>query len=478
MYVDRRHFSIINQLFYKDGVGWCIKLGELPTRRHVPLELQWTPATPTQVEMTMGPVCANSIEAQQSRLDDLKEVGCIRNILLKLKVPFTEDNMAVMRSGMDAFAQIKQESASVEQPLKCEDSVAPSVLPSRSYITRCMIDNVYCSENTGEPLYASIVALHAYLNADNVWDSMHLTPEYQAKKHNSNTVNVDNDNAAKNHRHSILTGVEHLFLFLLLGRKNLANVDSVCSFAFESVIQLDTAWRYYDTAAAFLNYFSRHQQPLPSFENLKSVVSAKHESLVAKRGAVGAVPLSGDCTGIPVQDPSKRNLHTLLFDEYYSGPVLKIATIVAGNGVLIMPLTVSGPCDDEDCLINMGAPEVLGCLLADAKLKDNMAMLAMIYDKGLGSYYAFEKYGLFIIIPNKKKQHQLLFGHTSQEGGREGASSRIIVENINDDLKLYDMVSRKKYLASLDMEEHELNAARFLVNLKSSVNSWSSQTVT
>ena len=45
----------------------------------------------------------------------------------------------------------------------------------------------------------------------------------------------------------------------------------------------------------------------------------------------------------------------------------------------------------------MGAPEALGRLFADAKLKDITAMLAMIYDdKSLGSYYAFEKYVLYI----------------------------------------------------------------------------------
>ena len=45
----------------------------------------------------------------------------------------------------------------------------------------------------------------------------------------------------------------------------------------------------------------------------------------------------------------------------------------------------------------MRAPEALGCLFADAELKDVTTMLAMIYDdKSLGSYYAFEKYVLYI----------------------------------------------------------------------------------
>ena len=39
------------------------------------------------------------------------------------------------------------------------------------------------------------------------------------------------------------------------------------------------------------------------------------------------------------------------------------------------------------------------------------------------------------------------------------------------------MVSRKKCLTRLGMAEHELNAARFLVNLKPSVNSWPYQLV-
>ena len=98
------------------------------------------------------------------------------------------------------------------------------------------------------------------------------------------------------------------------------------------------------------------------------------------------------------------------------------------------------------------------------------------YDKGLSSYYDFEKAGIVVILPDKKHEGQIVFSGKSQEGGRDVAGGRIIIENLNEQLKLYDMFGAVKYISRLDMVEHELNFVRFLVNLKPVVNDWNSKT--
>jgi len=115
-------------------------------------------------------------------------------------------------------------------------------------------------------------------------------------------------------------------------------------------------------------------------------------------------------------------------------------------------------------------------ILEDAHRSDPTATLAVLYDKGLSSYYDFEKAGIVVILPDKKHEGQIVFSGKSQEGGRDVAGGRIIIENLNEQLKLYDMFGAVKYISRLDMVEHELNFVRFLVNLKPVVNNWNSKT--
>ena len=91
-------------------------------------------------------------------------------------------------------------------------------------------------------------------------------------------------------------------------------------------------------------------------------------------------------------------------------------------------------------------------------------------------YYDFEKAGILVILPDKKHEGQIVFSGKSQEGGRDTAGGRILIENLNEQLKLYDMFGAVKYISRLDMVEHEMNMVRFLVNLKPAVNNWTANT--
>ena len=72
-------------------------------------------------------------------------------------------------------------------------------------------------------------------------------------------------------------------------------------------------------------------------------------------------------------------------------------------------------------------------------------------------------------------KHSEKTNYSSQAGGKAQTGGRIIIENLNDELKCYDTFGEVKYIRRLDMVEHAFNMVRFLVNLKPAVNTRSSR---
>ena len=87
----------------------------------------------------------------------------------------------------------------------------------------------------------------------------------------------------------------------------------------------------------------------------------------------------------------------MMFDEYYKGTILKLATLIAGNGYIINHMFSLGPVDDDEVLDKNGIPEIFKKILDERRrLVDPNATLVLYYDKGLGNYYVLEKNGIVI----------------------------------------------------------------------------------
>ena len=468
-YVDRRHFAA-KQLTFIEGRGVCVRTGELPQRKHVVKSDEYDNA---RIEPKVDSIVSvKTIEECRSPKEKLEHLGLIRNLLSRLGALNTA-NMDIINeytSSVTAAAVVHAKTTPISDAKTTPISDEPDIqiLRGKTILSCIMDDQNYCMINTGEPSYDTIVALHKYLNADGAFDSMCLTPKYQLSSEDSPVATI---NARK------LNGLEQLILTLVLGRKLMRNIDTVAAFFHANVTLTDkTAWRYYDATVAYIHYFSKFMQPSPTFQEMKAVVPAQHRSIVAKRGIPGAVVIVADCTGIYMQDSTKRELHTVTYCDYYGGTIIKPATACTGNGYLLLPLKSTGPCDDDACLKAINMVDELKKILDDAHQLDPTAMMALLYDKGLSSYFVFEKAGIIVILPGKKQPGQILFSGKSQEANRDTAGGRIIVENLNEELKLYDMFGAVKYISRLDMVEHELNTVRFLVNLKPVVNNWTANT--
>ncbi len=117
------------------------------------------------------------------------------------------------------------------------------------------------------------------------------------------------------------------------------------------------------------------------------------------------------------------------------------------------------------------AAKTLAEVLVEARRIDPATCISLLYDRGICSYYSFEKHGIIVILPSKK-QPTIIFSRTSQEGARDTA----IIENLNESLNQYNMFGRVKMIVRINMAEHEFNATGFLVNLGLSINAWSSST--
>ena len=76
-------------------------------------------------------------------------------------------------------------------------------------------------------------------------------------------------------------------------------------------------------------------------------------------------------------------------------------------------------------------------------------------------------------MPDKKQNHQQVFKKDSSEKDTKVAKVRNLIENINADLKQYRGFDRELALSRIDMAAHEVNVARFLVNLKPEFRIWS-----
>jgi len=175
-----------------------------------------------------------------------------------------------------------------------------------------------------------------------------------------------------------------------------------------------------------------------------------------------------DCTERWVQSPALCAFFHFLFSAYKNRTTVKHLTVTSGNGFLHTVGTFA-PIDDADCIKMHGVADRLGRALKYYQETCGLviiAILSFIYDKGLDSFPAFLRNMIRVVMPDKKQNHQQVFKKDSSQKDTTVAKVRNIIENLNAELKQYVGFSRTLPLASLDMAAHEVNVARFLVNLK------------
>ena len=461
--VAREHFRATD--FKEDELGRRILSREaVPTRRHVEPHIQYG-----------APVASPTA----SKKENMYLLGDMKKAILEVGGTISDEHIAALKKFLDDYEgkRSKLDDTSTElkgQPNSTSASAPTAPRPIRTILECVKKDPHYCQTNTGLPSYRALVALFNVLNATGAIERMRLTaPSRQTKP--IKEVPTGKETAASNkYKHSSLPPLEQFVLVLLMGRKMRGNVDTLSTQFTTFDLAVDTCWRYHDAFTAFISWFAG-LLPTPTFEQLLCVTPSQHHSINFNRGMPQkCATVVADCTGVYTEDPSRREFHIMMFDEYYKGTILKLATLIAGNGYIINHIFSLGPVDDDEVLDKNDIPEILKKILDERRRLDPNATLVLYYDKGLGNYYVLEKNGIVIVVPNKNTPGQLLFSGPSIQGGKEEATGRIIVENVNEELKVYDMFNAKKLLARLDMAEHEINTVRFLVNCKPAVNAWAS----
>ena len=205
--------------------------------------------------------------------------------------------------------------------------------------------------------------------------------------------------------------------------------------------------------------------------NLRSVA-------VAHGAPAGSAVIVSDCTEVKQFRSKKIELFTVSYSIYKGCNTVKLPTFAVGTGYLF-PLSLTGPCDDDEVLKASGIASILFQAMEEARRavgvdREAEILISMLYDKGLSNWTFLEKMGIYVLCPDKAKPKQMIFGQKSSRTSRELASGRIIVENINAVLKEYTAFANTKRLDRLDMTLHEFNAVRFLINLQPVINNWAS----
>jgi len=242
------------------------------------------------------------------------------------------------------------------------------------------------------------------------------------------------------------------------------------------------AFRYYDSHCAGISFLQLYHQPVPSYAEMVVATPTIMRNVAISHGApAGSAVIVSDCTEVRLLRSEKISIFTVTYSVYKGCNTVKLPTFAVGTGYLF-PLTMTGPCDDDEVLKASGIASILLQVMETAraairkgderKLAD--ILISMLYDKGLSNWTFLESMGIFVLCPDKAKPRQMIFGQNSSRTSRELASGRIVVENINAVLKEYSAFANTKRLDRLDMALHEFNAVRFLINLQPVINNWTS----
>jgi hypothetical protein len=468
--VDRRHFSLTQLIVPPAGSSRRVRLKyrTKPNQSHV--------AASSQYHSTL-PVISSPISDRKTTLFDS---GNFRNILVQHNIApkqsLIEDLLHILDS---AKADSVISSATRMSLLSTPVCSAPEVPECRKNLLRDIkADHMYCQEQTGEPSFEVLESIFGWLDADNAFTTMHLDQAHHRKK----TVEVIDyatltpEELAKEkvrqmsivqeHKHTDLTPFEQFILFAILFHRGIA--DCIGMIARDFGILVDTARRYYNAFLCGVSFFCIHMQPNPTYLEMLATTPPLVAETINPGAAQGihAVVVS-DCTEREIEAPSLCAFFHFLYSVYKQGTRIKHLTIASMNGLLHIVGT-SAPIDDAECVKLLGVAERLGAALrSDQQLTGNQNFLmTFVYDKGLDSFPAFIRNMVRVVLPDKKAPQQLVFKVTSGEKDSSVAKVRNLIELLNCELKQKVGFNRELCLSRIDMAAHEVNVARFFVNLR------------
>ena len=292
-------------------------------------------------------------------------------------------------------------------------------------------------------------------------DYAKLTPEELAKE------KVRQRSIVEEHKHTDLSPFEQFVLYTILWHRGIESGISMISKDFG--ITVDTARRYYNAFVCGVSFFSIHMQPNPTFLEMLATTPPQVAETINPAAAQGihAVVVS-DATEREAEAAALCAHFHFLHSVYKQRTTVKHLTVASMNG-LVHTVGTQAPIDDSECVRLLGIADRLGAALRfdqQSVTGNPNYLMTFVYDKGLDSFPAFIRNRVRVVLPDKKQPQQLVFKVNSGEKDSTVARVRNLIELINCELKQQQGFNRELCLARIDMAAHEVNVARFNVNLR------------
>ena len=124
--------------------------------------------------------------------------------------------------------------------------------------------------------------------------------------------------------------------------------------------------------------------------------------------------IASDCSEVKLNRAENVEVFTVTYSTYKGGNTVKVPTFALGTGYLF-PLTLTGPCDDDEVLKASGIASILFQAMETARTgvgvdREADILISMLYDKGLSNWTFLEKMGIYVLCPDKAKPKQMVFG--------------------------------------------------------------------
>ena len=471
--LDRRHFRYDQLICVGDSERVTVRPGCVPSRLHVPFEYQWSD---THNLAAMVPITEVKKIHDRTSCVDLYDMGNLRKAVFDIQQ--AGRNLSFGVSILQEFVQERVQLALISATSAAVMNVEPPALPPvhvNVVLGFVQDDPHYCRTHTGEPSWISILAQFKYIDADNAISSMHVTFTRRPDK-SKLTAETDTSKVASMRKRTLISPLHQFAVFLLMAKSFLSDVETLAK-SFNITERI--AFRYYDAHCAAFSYLQLYHQPVPTYGEMVVATPTIMRNVAVSHGAPpGSAVIASDCSEVKLNRAENVEVFTVTYSTYKGGNTVKVPTFALGTGYLF-PLTLTGPCDDDEVLKASGIASILFQAMETARTgvgvdREADILISMLYDKGLSNWTFLEKMGIYVLCPDKAKPKQMVFGQKSSRTCRELASGRIIIENVHAVLKEYAAFANTKRLDRLDMTLHEFNAVRFLINTQPVINNWTS----
>ena len=447
-----------------------LRYRSLPSAKHVPISCQYN-----TIPIISSPAPTPDRKTLLLDSGNLRNVLALHNIapdtsLLQdlLRVVDTTRTDAVLATTM-LLSTPSCNIVDPEVPTQCRKHLLKDIQD----------DHEYCQEQTGETSFKVLESIWEWLDADKAFTTMHLdqthhrsktvefidyaklTPEELAKE------KLRQRSIVEEHKHTDLSPFEQFILFTILWHRGIETGISMISKDF--CITVDTARRYYNAFVCGVSFFSIHMQPNPTFLEMLATTPPQVAETINPAAAQGihAVVVS-DATEREAEAAALCAHFHFLYSPYKQRTTVKHLTVASMNG-LLHTVGTQAPIDDSECVRLLGIADRLGAALRfdqESLTGNPNFLLTFTYDKGLDSFPAFIRNMVRVVLPDKKGLQQLVFKIISGEKDSSVARVRNLIQLINCELKQQKGFNRELCLARIDMAAHEVNVARFNVNLK------------